>query len=63
MTAPGWFADRTDEPRHDKFPWQPFFQDDLGCFPLPVWFESGDMCDQYIRTHLVGANHFHDATR
>lgn len=60
-TRTGWFADPSDEDdRVEGAPWQPFLQTSGCCFPLPVWFETKDACDDFIRSSILGRGHLDD---
>lgn len=51
----GWFADLSDEEdRNPIAPWQPFIQTAGGCFPLRLWFETKDGCEEFIRECVLG---------
>lgn len=52
----GWFADQCEE----EDPWQPFVQVAGGCFPLPVWFETEEACEAFIRNELAGLGELED---
>ena len=56
MSETGWFADVADEEDtpNPRAPWQPVIQTAGCCFPLPVWFESREACEQFIRADILG---------
>jgi hypothetical protein len=60
MTPTGWFADLSDEEDRVKgSPYQPFLQTAGGCFPLPLWFDSEESCDEFIRDNIAGKGQLH----
>ena len=46
----GWFADRSD----DRAGWSPHLQISGAILPLPVWFDTRDECENFIRAELIG---------
>lgn len=51
----GWFADIDDDPdRGSRFQWQPNIQVGGAILPLPVWFETREGCERFIREEIVG---------
>jgi hypothetical protein len=49
----GWFAD-TDIGPGGKRLWQPNLQVNGAILPLPVWLDSREECEDFIRRELVG---------
>lgn len=49
----GWFADADISPDHRRA-WQPNIQVDGAILPLPVWLDTKEECEQFIRDYLVG---------
>lgn len=60
----GWFADPSDpEDRDERWPWQAFIQTAGGCYPLPLWFETKEACERFIRDDVLGRGMLDDARR
>ena len=51
-----WFADEDERQTHDK--WQPSADAGEGIiYSIEIWFRRESDCWDFIRTHLVGAEH------
>lgn len=51
----GWFAD-IDEDRstNHRHRWQPNIQINGAILPLPVWLETREHCEEFIRREIIG---------
>ena len=49
----GWFADTDISPTGARL-WQPNLQVNGAILPLPVWLDTREECEDFIRRELVG---------
>lgn len=51
-----WFSDiNMDET--GRYRWQPYIQFDGYCLTLPIWFETEEKCDAWIKTNIINTTH------